>query len=304
MERTSVDCIIIGGGPAGLSAALMLGRALREVIVFDHQQPRNAITRASYGFITHDGSDPREIRRLALRDISKYSNVRIKQETVMAIENHRNRLEVTTAQGEKWLARKIILATGLKETLPAIEGIEHYYGRSLFSCPYCDGWELREQPMIFISDSEYVFHMSRVIAHWSSNLAVCTNGNDLLTTEQKQALAAKGIAVYNKRIIRLHGKDGQMKAAELEDGTLFSCVGGFITPQWEQASTLAESLGCKLNAVGAIETDAMGRTSVEHIYAAGDNAIIEPALISIAVAEGSRAAIGVNTELIMTDFHT
>lgn len=304
------DCVIVGGGPAGLSAALLLGRAKRQVVMIDHNKPRNAVTRSSHGFITRDGISPQQFRVLAQQDLAQYPGIQTIQQKVAHIEQVEAGLFKVTTEGvaegkteyQSYLCRKIILATGLKESLPAIAGIEAYYGQSLFGCPYCDGWEMRDKPIVFITESIYAFHMVKQIYHWSNDLVVCTNGQNIFSTEQKDVLEAKGIVVNEQPIAALQGQDGQLEEVLFQNNTSIKRNGGFVTTSWQQGSQLAETLGCALNERGAIATDEIGRTSVKHIYAAGDNAIIEPAQLIVAAAEGNKAAMGVNIDLIMEEF--
>jgi len=148
------DCAIIGGGPAGLNAALIFGRARRNVILLDNNNPRNAVTQESHGFITRDGIKPKEFREIAHKDIGRYPSViYAKREVTSVIKNDNNNepsFELVTSEKERYQSKTIIIATGLKDVLPSIENISDYYGRSLFHCPYCDGWELRDKPLVVI----------------------------------------------------------------------------------------------------------------------------------------------------------
>lgn len=292
------DCAIIGGGPAGLNAALVLGRARRDVIFFDNNKPRNAVTQETHGFITRDGVKPNEFRTIAHSDISKYPSVQFMPTKVTNLVKKAESLFVaTTATGESYEARTVILATGLSEKLPEVPRIAEYYGTSLFCCPYCDGWEMRDQPLAIITESDHTFHMGMMVHNWSKDLIVCTNGAEGFDSKKKEMMVGKGIAVYEQRIQDLHGDNGQLASILFEDGTEVKRTGGFVTPHWNQAVDFGEWLGCTLNEHGGIASDDFGRTNVTGLYAAGDSSIIVPAQLIVAAAEGSRAAIGVNTEL-------
>ncbi|MGK7378771.1 NAD(P)/FAD-dependent oxidoreductase [Planococcus sp. 1R117A] len=298
------DCAIIGGGPAGLNAALVLGRSRRNVILFDDDSGRNLVTRESHGFITRDGIKPAEFKRLAHEDIAKYDSVEIKEDRVMTInritETH---YELTTSSGKTYHSIKIILATGLKEQQPNIPDIEKFYGTSLFSCPYCDGWELRDQPLAVIADKS-VFELAKKVYTWSRDLVVFTNGEGRLELEDRDKLIAKGIKVREDIIDGLEGENGQLRSVRLEDGTLVDRVGGFVTPLWNHAADFGKELGCEENQYGGIKTDEYGRTNVWNVYAAGDASLIVPAQLVIAAGEGSAAAIGVNGDLTNEYFDT
>lgn len=293
-----VDCAIIGGGPAGLNAALVLGRAKRSVLVFDDNRPRNAVTQEAHGFVTRDGVEPREFRTLAHQDISKYPSVAIRDVRITDMRHHESGFELATDDGTVVQARTIILATGLRETLPAIPGLHDYYGKSLFCCPYCDGWELREKPLVVIAeDGQPAFHLAKVVWNWSRDLLVCTNGQTTLSAEQKAILQRNGIQVVEDTITALVGKDGMLERVVFASHDESARQGGFVVPQLSQASAFGALLGCDMNAPGGIVTDNLGRTTVPGVYAAGDASMDAPAQLVIAAAAGSRAAAGVNTDL-------
>ena len=298
------DCAIIGGGPAGLNAALVLGRSRRNTLLFDDDNGRNLVTRESHGFITRDGIEPEEFKRLGREDIAKYGCVEIKEQRIASVNRiSKTHYELTTENGEVFHSIKIIIAAGLKEEQPNIPDIERFYGTSLFSCPYCDGWELRDQPLAVIADKQ-VFELAKKIYTWSRDLIVFTNGEGRLEEEDKQKLLRKGIKVMEDAIGGLEGENGQLRSVRLEDGTLIDRTGGFVTPLWSHATPFAKELGCKQNEHGGILTDDYGRTNVWNVYAAGDASLIVPSQLVIAAGEGSAAAIGVNGDLINEYFET
>ncbi|MGO4181248.1 NAD(P)/FAD-dependent oxidoreductase [Paenibacillus sp. TAF43_2] len=297
-----LDCAIIGGGPAGLNAALVLGRSRRVVIVFDHNKPRNAVTHESHGFITRDGIEPRELRRLAHADIAQYPSVTIKPDKVTEVQQSEMGFHLMTSNGVIYHARTLILAAGLKESLPAIPGIRDFYGRSLFSCPYCDGWELRDQPLVVISEGSNIFNLAKTVFNWSRNVVVCTNGMNSLSSQQIGQLGQRGIQVTQQKIKALHGENGRLHRIVFANNTEIERTGGFVTPSWGQAAHFGEALGCAMTQAGGFVTDDYGRTSIRGIYAAGDSSIIVPAQLVVAAGEGSKAAIGVNTDLSHQDF--
>lgn len=296
------DCAIIGGGPAGLNAALVLGRARRTVILFDDNQPRNAVTQESHGFLTRDGVKPAEFRHIAHQEISKYPSVEIRPIRITEVGNQAGSFELVANNREAFQARTLILATGLKDILPAIDGIHDYYGKSLFSCPYCDGWELKDRPLVVISEDERTFHMAKIVWNWSRDVLVCTNGHHPLTSEQHETLRRKGIQIVEDRITGLVGKHGYLERIVFATQGESSRTGGFVVTQLRQASPFGEALGCEMDAMGRIVTDPLGRTTVPGVYAAGEATGGGPSQLIIAAAEGSRAAAGVNTDLIESEF--
>lgn len=297
-----LDCAVIGGGPAGLNAALVLGRSRRKTVLFDDNQPRNAVTSESHGFMTRDGIDPQELKRIAQEELGKYPDVQVEKQRVLDVGKKEGLFELKAVDGQVFLAKKLILATGFKEVLPDLERVEEFYGKSLFSCPFCDGWEMRDRPLAVISENENAFHLVKVASNWTDDLIVCTNGKALLSAEERSILESKGIQVYTEKIARLVGNHGALEKIEFESGAAILREGGFIAPHWVQASDISASLGCKLNALGGIETDGMKRTNVEGIFACGDTLMAGPSQLIMAAADGSMAAICVNAALIEEKF--
>jgi thioredoxin reductase len=295
------DCAIVGGGPAGLSAALVLGRAKRNVLLLDEGKPRNAVTHESHGFLTRDGVKPGEFRAIAYEEVTRYPSVEIQKVRVVSISKHETYFEVVATQGEHFQAKTILLATGLKDVLPEVAGIHDYYGKSLFACPYCDGWERRDQPLVVISDSISPFHLAKVVWNWSRDLLVCTNGHTLLTAEEKESLRRNKIQVVEDKIVALVGENGMLEKVVFATQGESVRTGGFVGGWPVQASSLGDDPGCEINAQGRLVTDALGRTTVKGVYAAGDTATPFAQLI-MAAAEGSKAAAAINMDLIEGEF--
>ncbi|GEN89033.1 NAD(P)/FAD-dependent oxidoreductase [Oceanobacillus sojae] len=295
------DCAVIGGGPAGLNASLVLGRGRKEVILLDDDAPRNAVTQESHNFITRDGIEPVEFRKAAYADLKKYPGIVIQKERVTDINPADAVFHIQTEAGKNYEAKTIILSTGLKDVLPDIEGIHNFYGTSLFSCPFCDGWELKDTPLIFIADGAFSFHGVKMVSNWNKNIVICTNGKESLSPEQRDILAKKQIEVIDDEILRLQGENGQLKTVQFKNGKELHKEAGFISAKMEQAAPFAERLGLELTDMGGIKTDPYGRTSIKGIYAGGDNAAGPPQLV-IAASEGSKAAIGVITDFVEETF--
>ena len=297
------DCAIIGGGPAGLNAALILGRARRNVILFDNNNARNAVTQQSHGFLTRDGIKPKKFREIAHKEIARYLSIIFVKREVTSVSRRKSKFELVTSKRERYQSKTIIISTGLKDVLPSIDDIHDYYGKSLFHCPYCDGWELRDKPLIvIIGEQVQGFHFIQTIYNWSRDLIVCTNGNPFQNSKQKGFLINKGIRIIEYKIKKLAGKNGHMEKVVFENGECTSIRGGFVMPQMIQASDFGKQLGCKYNSLGGIAVDSFGRTNIRGIYAAGDASVVNPAQIIIAAAEGVRAAAGVNADLTQKEF--
>ncbi len=296
------DCAIIGGGPAGLNAALVLGRARKNVMVFDENKPANAATQHSYGFLTRDGISPSEFRNIAHQEISAYPSVDMQHTRVTDVRRYDgSSFELVTSGGEVFYAKTILLATGVQITLPVVDGIQDYFGTSLFVCPYCDGWELRDKPLVIISDGQSPFHLATVVQNWSRNLLVCTNGHPVLTQEQKETLHRNEIQVVEDKIVALAGKQGKLERIVFATHEESMREGGFVVGQAHQASSFGAILGCDMNAQGGIVIDGFGRTTVKGVYAAGDTSIGGPSQLIIAASEGSKAAAGVTMDLIQRE---
>lgn len=297
------DCAIIGGGPAGLNAALVLGRARRNTVLFDNNNPRNAVTQESHGFITRDGIKPKEFREIAHKEIGKYPSVLYEKEEITSITKKDQLFELVTSNNELYQSKTIIISTGLRDVLPDIENISYYYGKSLFNCPYCDGWELRDKPLaVIIEEQTQGFHFIQTIYNWSKDLIVCTNGKPILNPEQKHLIHNKGIRIIESKIKNFEGKNGQMEKIHFENGDSAIRKGGFVLPQPIQASDFAKKLGCEYNSSGGISVDFYGRTNVPGVHAAGDASVFAPAQLIIAAADGLKAAAGVNRDLIQKEF--
>ncbi|MCP3774031.1 NAD(P)/FAD-dependent oxidoreductase [Paenibacillus sp. MZ04-78.2] len=297
------DCAIIGGGPAGLNAALVLGRARRNVAIIDNNKPRNAVTHASHGFITRDGVTPAEFRRIAYEEVLRYPSVKhLQTEAVDLRKNESGLFEVLGSSGLLVQARKVILATGVKEVFPEIDGFYSLYGKSLFNCPYCDGWEMQDQPLIVVSESPTIFHTAQILTNWTKDLVVCTHGRPSLSDEQKTRLESRGIVVTEQPVTAFIGHNGKLEQVRFADGTELSRTGGFIVPKFVPAVPFGERLGCERLDNGGIKTSAGGRTSVPGLYAAGDASYIMPSQVVYSAADGSSAAMAVNLDLTEEDF--
>ncbi|WGD97789.1 NAD(P)/FAD-dependent oxidoreductase [Bacillus safensis] len=295
-----LDCAIIGGGPAGLSAALVVGRGRKQVIVFDDELPRNRVTQESHGFITNDGMTPFEIRQAGEADLQKYPNIQIKRSRINDIQKREEFFTLLTHEGDAFEAKKIILATGLQDILPEIEGIHDVYGKTLFSCPFCDGWELKDKALALIAENQRTLHMAKLLSNWTKDLIVFTNGH-VLAEEDKALLTAHSIQVIDVPIVSIDHDNGQLSALQLENGEAVKREGGFVASEFKQSAPFAEKLGCQMTKNAGIETDILGRTTVSGVFACGDN-LGGPAQLVLAAAAGSQAGMGVIHELVQEEF--
>jgi thioredoxin reductase len=294
------DVIIVGAGPAGLNAALILGRCRRRVLLCDTEQPRNAASHALHGFLSRDGIQPGELLRLGREQLCKYESVELRTIEVIDAVRDGKHFQVTFEEGTQFVSRKLLLATGVVDALPAIDGLEAFYGRSVFHCPYCDGWEMRDAPLAIYGRGVRGRQLALELTVWSRNLVLCTDGPSRMEERDLNELSRHGIAVREERILRLEGKDGILErlvfvnGAELERRAMFLCV------HERQHSDLAAKLGCTFTERGTVRTGEYEQTNVPGLYVAGD-ASRRVQLAIVAAAEGAEAAFAVNTALLKED---
>jgi len=290
------DCTIIGGGPAGLNACLVLGRARRTVLLVDSNEARNKVTREAHGFITRDGVKPSELRELAHQEFEKYNTIETMEDKVIKITKEKENFKITTEKGQEWLTRKVVLATGVMEKFPNVPNLRNFYGQSIFCCPYCDGWELKDQPLAVFGLVDYTIHMTGILRNWSKDLVIFTNG-ETVTRSQAKEIEELQVRVETSPVRLLKGKDGMLHSVELENGIIIERSGGFVTPELVQATDLGLSLGLKLNDTGGHQSDEVGKTKVHGLFVAGEACNVYPSQVVIAAASGSQTAMAVNVEL-------
>ena len=290
------DCVIIGGGPAGLNAALVLGRARKNVAVIDEGRPRNAVTRETHGFLTRDRISPSEFRRIAKEQISSYPSVHFVEDAALSITGTDGNFQIVTVHGQNFQSKKLLFAAGMKDLPPAIKGLADAYGKSAFICPYCDGWELREQPLVLIVKGADALHMAKMISGWTDDFTICTNGPDELTDEQREELNQHHVPVFDSPIQSIESNDGMVRQVVLMDGTKIACTGIFFKPKLAPGSELPQTIGCRITEAGTVIVDYFGKTNVPGVFSAGDAASQLHQAIA-AASSGSLAGAGINNEL-------
>ena len=291
------DVVIVGAGPAGLSAALVLGRCSRKVLVCDNGRPRNWASHAMHGYLTRDGMPPREFLRLAREELKPYTTVAVRDVTVVDARCENDRFVTMLETGETVESRKLLIATGVRDNVPPIQGMDELYGRSVFHCPYCDGWEIRDQPLAVYGKGEKGYGLSLELTAWSSDILLCTDGPSELAERQIQRLSRNGIVVAEERVLRLEGSDGVMHRIVFDGRDPDARRALFFTTGQHQQSALATSLGCELNDKGTVHTGKHETTHLRGLYVAGD-ASHAVQWVVIAAAEGAEAAFAINTDLI------
>ncbi|HET7599558.1 MAG TPA: NAD(P)/FAD-dependent oxidoreductase [Gemmatimonadales bacterium] len=290
------DCIVVGGGPAGLSAALVLGRARRSVLVCDTGRPRNRWARQVNAYLTRDGISPEEFLEIARREAAGYPTVTIRQAEVEDADATPDGFEVRLAGGERCGARTLLIATGMVDELPAIEGLGPLYGTSVHHCPYCDGWEHRDQVIAVYGHGPKAAGFALTMTQWSRDVVWCSDGPCGLGDRARVRLDAFGVGVREERVVRLEGRDGQLERVVFHAGPPLECQALFFSTGQRQGSRLVERLGVPVTARGTVNTGKAERTEVPGLYVAGD-ASKDAQLVIVAAAEGAEAAIAINTAL-------
>ena len=294
------DVVIIGGGPAGLSAALILGRCRRKVLVCDNGHPRNEASHAMHGYLTRDGIPPSEFLRIARQQLEPYATVELRHVTVASASCVDGQFVARLETGEDVRSRKLLIATGVRDNVPALEGIDALYGRSVFHCPYCDGWEHRDQPIAIYGRGERGYGLSLELTPWSRDLVLITDGPCELDDRQRRRLERLQIALREERVKRLEGDDGILRRIVFEEGDPLERRAMFFTTGQEQQSPLAVHLGCEFNEKGTVRTGKYETTHLAGLFVCGDASRAVQWVI-VAASEGAEAAFAINTDLIKED---
>ncbi len=300
MDKSLFDVIIVGAGPAGLSGALILGRCRRQVLLCDAGHPRNAASHGLHNYLTRDGIHPAEFLRLGREELQSYETVKLLAIEASDARRLENGFEVTFSNGERAAARKLLVATGVVDELPKLDGLELLYGRSVFHCPYCDGWEMRDQPLAVYGQGENALGLALELILWSPDLVLCSDGPASLSDEQRQRLTRHNIELREGRILRLEGKDGALQRIVFADGKAIERRGMFFSTGQSQASGLAMKLGCEFTEQGCVATGEYEATNVPGLYVAGDASRLVQFVI-VAASEGAQAAVAINKELMKED---
>ena len=296
MDAETFDVAIVGGGAAGLSAALVLGRARRRVVVIDAGAPRNAPAAHMQGFLSRDGMPPAELLIAGRAEVSSYG-VELVEDRVRTIDAG---FVVRLAGGRVVKARRVLIATGVDDELPAIPGVRERWGRDLLHCPYCHGWEVRDQPIGVLGTQLGSAQHALLIRQWSADLTFFVHDHELSASEESQ-LRARGIRIVRGEVARLVIETDRITGVELSDGQVLPRTAVFIRPaNRPHADGLLAGLGCELDEGGFVKVDAAGQTSTLGVWAAGN--VVDPrAQVITSAGAGSAAAIAINADLVQED---
>lgn len=299
------DVVVVGGGPAGMSAALILGRSRRRALLLDAGDGRNAPSRQIHNLLTRDGTPPAEYRRLGLADLATYPTVEVRSGTVASVDGAADGFHLELSDGDTVSARRLLLATGMRDELPDIEGVGGLWGRTAIHCPYCHGYEFADRPIAVVGAGPNHARLAIHARRLSDDVVLCLNG-ERPESGALRVLRENHVAVRRERITRLEGTDGQLQKIVFADGPALARDAVFVPTVYHQRSDLAAQLGCAMFPDGAVEVTEFGTTSVPGVSAAGDMArrstVPMPiAAVSAAGASGTIAAVGLDQDLLSQD---
>lgn len=295
------DVIIIGGSYAGLSAGMALGRALRNVLIIDSGKPCNIKTPHSHNFLTQDGKTPKEISALAKQQVEKYDTVKFYNALATSGKKTKNGFEISTQSGERFVAKKLIFATGVKDIMPVIKGFAACWGISVIHCPYCHGYEYSNDKTGILANGDAAFELCKLINNWTKDLTLFTNGKSTLTKEQTEKLGEHKIKIIDTEIDYFEHSKGQIESIVFKDKTSKKMKALYARPTFEQHCIIPKQLGCELTEQNYLKIDLFQKTTEHGIFACGDNTSMMRS-VSYAVAMGGLAGAMINREIIEEKF--
>lgn len=300
-NSNNFDVIIIGGSYAGLSTAMSLGRALRSVLIIDSGKPCNRQTPHSHNFLTRDGQTPAEISDLGKEQVAAYNTVSFYEGLALSGAKTENGFEVHTQAGDRFTAKKLVFASGIRDIMPDIKGFAECWGITAIHCPYCHGYEVKQERTGILANGDGAFEYARLISNWTKDLTIFTNGPATLTEEQLAKIRSHHINIVATAINSFEHDKGYLQRILFKDGSDFPLKAIYARPQFEQHSDIPASLGCELTEQGLLKVDNMQRTTIPGVYACGDNASGMRSVAN-AVAAGSFAGAALNREMIEEAF--
>lgn len=300
-DNKDFEVIIVGGSYAGLSAAMALGRSLRNVLIIDGGLPCNRQTPQSHNFITHDGEKPGEIAKKAKADVLKYDTVSFLQDTALSGEKIDGGFKITTQFGKEFNAKKLIFATGVTDTMPDIKGFAECWGISVVHCPYCHGYEFRDKNTGIIANGAKGFHLASMVNNLTDKLTLLTNSKADFTEEQLVKIKQRKIAIIETTITEVEHRNGLVNHIVFSDGTSRSFDAIYAALPFTQHSDIPSSLGCELTDTGHIKVSSFQETNINGVFACGDNSNMMRS-VALAVSTGNVAGAVVNGKLVEENF--
>lgn len=300
-DKKAFDVIIIGGSYAGLAAGMALGRALRKVLIIDSGKPCNRQTPHSHNFLTQDGKSPKEIAAIAKGQVEQYKTVQFINSLATNGVKTNAGFQIHTNTGKVFTARKIIIASGIKDIMPDIPGFAESWGISVLHCPYCHGYEVRNEITGILSNGEQAYDFSRLISNWTKELTLFTNGASTLTPLQATSLSTHKINIVEKEIKTLIHTNGYLEKIIFKEGSEFLIKALYAPALFEQHCQIPEKLGCELTEEGYIKVDVFQETNVKGVYACGDNTT-KNRTVANALAMGTTAGMSASKKMIVEEF--
>ncbi|MFC9251036.1 NAD(P)/FAD-dependent oxidoreductase [Amycolatopsis thailandensis] len=289
------DVVIIGGGVAGLSAALVLGRARRKVVVIDGGSPRNAPAAHAHGFLTRDGIPPIELLAIGRDEVRAYG-VEIVDDVVHRLRHDK---AVELASGRVISGRRIVVTTGLADELPDVPGVAERFGTDVLHCPYCHGWEVRDQRFGVLATSDKAVHQALIVWQWSKDLTFFTHTQQI-SADDRAKLTGLGIRIVDGKVSELAVENDRLTGVRLVDGEVVERDVVFVGPKFVPHDELLAQIGCARTETGSIAVDAQGRTNVDGVWAAGN--VVDPmAQLVVAAGDAYRMATVLNFDLVLED---
>jgi thioredoxin reductase len=299
--NSTYDVIVVGGSYAGLSASMALGRSLRKVLVVDSGSTCNAKTPHSHNFLTQDGMTPAAINERAMQQVSQYTTVQLINDMVVRAKRTSHGFEVILRSGKAVFCRKLIFATGIKDQLPDIPGFSPCWGISVIHCPYCHGYEYRGKKTAILASGEAAMHYASLVGNLTASLSIFTNGNAGFTDEQIVKLRKHNISIHEEEIVKIEHESGHLRNIVTKGGDSLRFDALYFRPPFVQHSDIPQAFGCEINEHGYLKVDGFQKTTVEGIYACGDNCSMMRSVAN-AVSTGNVAGAAVNKDLALEDF--
>lgn len=291
------DVVVVGAGPAGLSAALNLVRARRTVLLLDSNRPRNSATFQAHGFLTRDGISPLELRRLGREEFEGYAEATFEKSSVSSIDKDDEGFTVAH-QGGTALARRVLIATGLREVFPALPTLRAFYGTSIHSCMECDGYEYAGKPLALIGETDDLVERAILLTQWTPDITIFTNGVASLSEADEMDLATRGILVDRRPLADVVGDRDGLQGVQPVDGDLVPVSGAFVRPVYQPMLDYLAPLSVETDDQGLLVVDGSGRTSVPGLFAAGDATPPGPQQLIVAAGTGARVAAALSRDLL------